>query len=70
MISVQKNESAQVVLGSTGGIDMIEHALNENVRVITNTAELPALNISAKVTLTAMCLKKNPTGTTNWIITG
>ncbi|CAG5099186.1 Oidioi.mRNA.OKI2018_I69.XSR.g16327.t2.cds [Oikopleura dioica] len=66
---IQKNESAQVVLGSTGGIDMIEHALNENVRVITNTAELPALNISAKVTLTAMCLKKNPTGTTNWIIT-
>lgn len=68
---IQKNESglAQVVLGSTGGIDLIEHTLNKNVRVIQNSADLPALNISAKVTLTALCLKKNPTGTTNWIIT-
>jgi len=69
---IQKNESglAQVVLGSTGGIDLIEHTLNKNVRVIQNSADLHALNISAKVTLTALCLKKNPTGTTNWIITG
>jgi len=68
---IQKNESgmAQVVLGSTGGIDLIEHTLNENVRVIQNSADLPALNIAASVTLTALCLKKNPTGTTNWIIT-
>lgn len=68
---IQKNESglAQVVLGSTGGIDLIEHTLNKNVRVIQNSADLHALNISAKVTLTALCLKKNPTGTTNWIIT-
>lgn len=68
---IQKNESglAQVVLGSTGGIDLIEHTLNENVRVIQNSADLPALNIAAKVTLTALCLKKNATGTTNWIIT-
>jgi len=68
---IQKNESglAQVVLGSTGGVDLIEHTLNENVRVIQNTADLPALNISAKVTLTALCLKKNVTGTSNWIIT-
>lgn len=68
---IQNNESglAQVVLGSTGGVDLIEHTLNENVRVIQNTADLPALNISAKVTLTALCLKKNLTGTSNWIIT-
>jgi len=68
---IQNNESglAQVVLGSTGGVDLIEHTLNENVRVIQNTADLPALNISAKVTLTALCLKKNVTGTSNWIIT-
>lgn len=68
---IQNNESglAQVVLGSTGGVDLIEHTLNENVRVIQNTADLPALNISAKVTLTALCLKKNITGTSNWIIT-
>ena len=58
------------MLGSTGGVDLIEHTLNENVRVIQNTADLPALNISAKVTLTALCLKKNVTGTSNWIITG
>lgn len=68
---IQKNEPgmAQVVLGSTGGIDLIEHTLNENVRVIQNSADLPALNIAASVTLTALCLKKNPSGTTNWIIT-
>lgn len=68
---IQNNESglAQVVLGSTGGVDLIEHTLNENVRVIQNSADLPALNIAAKVTLTALCLKKNPTGTSNWIIT-